>query len=151
MKKAIRLGMAATLLLVVGCSSVQTTKEFHNEQLSLGQGQALAHIHSDVWGIYFLGFESMPVITGSYREPGDWRLFRHTVSPGRATEMVTAAAEEMGAEAVVDLDTDWSSEWQTFTLIFWLKEAQASGNAIDLTEGVGTGVAPTAEEAGAED
>ncbi|MEA1926589.1 MAG: hypothetical protein U9N73_00155 [Candidatus Auribacterota bacterium] len=49
--------------------------------------------------------------------------------------MVTEKSREIGATAVTDLKTDWESNWQTVTLIFWLKEAQASGNAVILPPG----------------
>nr|HPJ73139.1 hypothetical protein [bacterium] len=97
--------------------------------------EVVAHIHSDIWGIYFLGFECMPLITGSRSDPGSYHFFRDTVSTNSAASMVTEKSEELGADTVTDLTTDWSSEWQTYTLLFWLKEAQASGNAVITRKG----------------
>ena len=117
-------------IIIMGCSSIVTTSKFHGQQLTEIGAEPVAHIHSDIWGIYFLGFQSCPVITGSYKNPGSYHFFRDTVTTNTASEMVTEKSREMGATAVTDLDTDWDSSWQTFTLIFWLKEAQASGNAV---------------------
>ena len=121
-------------LLCVGCSSIESTSDFKQNKLSEGGAQPIAHIHSDIWGIYFLGFESFPVITGSSSEPGEWHWFRHTVSPSAAAEMVFDESRRQEADAVINLKTDWDSSWQTATLIFWLKEAQASGSAIKLSQ-----------------
>ncbi len=131
--------VGAAMILSSGCSSIVATSDLNGQALTGPGAESLAHIHSDVWGIYFLGFESCPVITGSYQEPGNWHLFRHTVSPNTAAEMVTKKSKELGATAVTDLKTDWDSSWQTFSLFFWLKEAQASGNAVIPAAGKKTG------------
>jgi len=122
--------LGALGIIILGCSSIVTTSKFHGQQLTETGAETVAHIHSDIWGIYFLGFQSCPVITGSYKNPGSYHFFRDTVDTNTASEMVTEKSREMGATTVTDLDTDWDSSWQTFTLIFWLKEAQASGNAV---------------------
>jgi len=122
--------LGALGIIILGCSSIVTTSKFHGQQLTETGAETVAHIHSDIWGIYFLGFQSCPVITGSYKNPGSYHFFRDTVDTNTASQMVTEKSREMGATTVTDLDTDWDSSWQTFTLIFWLKEAQASGNAV---------------------
>ena len=122
--------LGALGIIILGCSSIVTTSKFHGQQLTETGAETVAHIHSDIWGIYFLGFQSCPVITGSYKNPGSYHFFRDTVDTNTASEMITEKSREMGATTVTDLDTDWDSSWQTFTLIFWLKEAQASGNAV---------------------
>ncbi len=122
--------LGLTAWVAAGCSSVFVTSELHDQQLTESGARPVAHVHSDIWGIYFLGFESCPVITGSCREPGSWHFFRDTVSPDSAVGMVTEKSRELGALKTVDLTTDWYSGWQSYTLIFWLKEAQASGNAV---------------------
>jgi uncharacterized protein YceK len=122
--------LGALGIIILGCSSIVTTSKFHGQHLTESEAETVAHIHSDIWGIYFLGFQSCPVITGSYKNPGSYHFFRDTVDTNTASEMVTEKSREMGATAVTDLDTDWDSSWQTVTLIFWLKEAQASGNAV---------------------
>ncbi len=126
--------LGALGIIILGCSSIVTTSEFSGQMLTENGDEPVAHIHSDIWGIYFLGFQSCPVITGSYKKPGSYHFFRDTVDTNTAARMVTEKSKEMGATAVTDLDTDWDSSWQTFTLIFWLKEAQASGNAVILSE-----------------
>ena len=124
--------LGALGIIILGCSSIVTTSKFHGQQLTETGAETVAHIHSDIWGIYFLGFQSCPVITGSYKNPGSYHFFRDTVDTNTASQMVTEKSREMGATTVTDLDTDWDSSWQTFTLIFWLKEAQASGNAVTI-------------------
>ena len=126
--------LGALGIIILGCSSIVTTSKFHGQQLTETGAETVAHIHSDIWGIYFLGFQSCPVITGSYKNPGSYHFFRDTVDTNTASEMVTEKSREMGATTVTDLDTDWDSSWQTFTLIFWLKEAQASGNAVIILQ-----------------
>lgn len=126
----------AALLIATGCSSIESTSDFKGNELTETGARPVAHLHSDIWGIYFLGFESCPVITGDHQDPGGWRLFRHTVSPNTAAEMVLEESRKQEADAVIDLKTDWDSSWQAFTLIFWLKEAQASGNAVKLSDKV---------------
>jgi hypothetical protein len=123
---------AAVLILAAGCSTVVTTNEFSGLFLGESGTRPLAHIHSDIWGIYFLGFESCPVITGSKSKPGRFHFFRHTASTAAAAEMVMEESRKLGADSVLNLKTDWDSSWQAYTLIFWLKEAQASGSAVLL-------------------
>lgn len=118
------------MILSPGCSSIVTTSEFHGQELIEFGAEPVAHIHSDIWGIYFLGFQSCPVITGSYLEPGSYHFFRDTVSTNTAAEMVMKESRELSATTVTNLKTDWDSSWQTFSLFFWLKEAQSSGNAV---------------------
>ena len=120
----------AVMMAGSGCSSIVTTSKFHGQELTESAAEPVAHIHSDIWGIYFLGFQSCPIITGSDKNPGSFRLFRDTVTTNTAVEMVMKKSRELGATTVTDLKTDWDSTWQTFTLIFWLKEAQSSGNAV---------------------
>ena len=122
--------------IISGCSSIVTTSEFYNQQFTESESTGVAHIHSDIWGIYFLGFQSCPVITGSYKYPGNYHFFRDTVTTNTAAEMVFRTSTELGATKTVDLTTDWDSSWKAYTLIFWLKEAQASGNAVISKENI---------------
>ena len=134
-KKAALLVLSAAGITAVACSSIESTSNFGGTEVAESGARPVSHLHSDIWGIYFLGFESCPVITGSYREPGSYHFFRHTVRPGTAAEMVLEESRKQGADAVLDLKTDWDSSWQTFSIFFWLKEAQASGNAVVLDRG----------------
>jgi hypothetical protein len=124
---------AAALAAAAGCSSVISTSDFSGVALSSCGARPVAHVHSDIWGIYFLGFESCPVITGSASHPGSFHFFRNYATTNAAAEMVLEESRDLGADAVLDLKTDWDSSWQPYTLIFWLKEAQASGNAVLLS------------------
>lgn len=123
---------SAALLISAGCSSVISTTNLSGSELSDSGARPVAHIHSDIWGIYFLGFESCPVITGSASKPGSYHFFRNIATTNSAAEMVLKESRKLGADAVIDLKTDWDSSWQSYTLLFWLKEAQASGNAVIL-------------------
>ncbi len=127
----------AGLLFSVGCSSVTSTSDFSGVALSSCGARPVAHVHSDIWGIYFLGFESCPIITGSVSHPGSFHFFRNFATTNSAAEMVLEESRNLGANAVLNLKTDWDSSWQPYTLIFWLKEAQASGNAVFLREDEG--------------
>lgn len=143
----------AALIVAVGCSSIVSTSNLSGSGLSATGARSVAHLHSDIWGIYFLGFESCPVITGSYSKPGSYHFFRNTATTNAAAEMVLEESRKMGADAVLDLKTDWDSSWQAATLIFWLKEAQASGNAVILAgeEGEPDAASPGAEAVEIED
>ncbi len=80
------------LLLVAGCSSVVSTSDISGVALSNCGARPVAHVHSDIWGIYFLGFESCPVITGSASHPGSFHLFRNYATTNAAAEMVLKTA-----------------------------------------------------------
>ncbi len=136
------------LILAAGCSTVVTTNDFSGLALGESGARPVAHIHSDIWGIYFLGFESCPVITGSRKEPGGWHFFKNTATTASAAGMVMEESRKLGADSVLNLKTDWDSSWQSYTLIFWLKEAQASGSAVTLDRGTG-GTGPVSAETGA--
>ena len=139
---------SAALAVGAGCSSVISTSDFSGVALSSCGARPVAHVHSDIWGIYFLGFESCPVITGSASNPGSFHLFRNYATTNDAAEMVLEESRGQGADAVLDLKTDWDSSWQPYTLILWLKEAQASGNAVLLEEDEEDQAPPTSGGAG---
>lgn len=135
------------LILAAGCSTVVTTNEFSGLALGESGARPLAHVHSDIWGIYFLGFESCPVITGSSRDPGSFHFFRNTATTAAAAGMVMEESRKLGADSVLNLKTDWDSSWQSYTLLFWLKEAQASGSAVILDREPGE-IEPASSETG---
>ncbi len=130
LKIPLKVVVAVALVGAAGCSSVISTTDLGGSGLGETGLRPVAHIHSDIWGIYFLGFESCPVITGSTRRPGSYHFFRNIATTNAAAEMVLEESRKLGADTVIDLKTDWESNWQPYTLIFWLKEAQASGNAV---------------------
>ena len=80
--------IGAMAVVISGCSSIVTTSEFHGQELTESESEPVAHIHSDIWGIYFLGFQSCPVITGSYKDPGSYHFFRDTVTTNTAAEIL---------------------------------------------------------------
>ena len=51
--------LGALGIIILGCSSIVTTSKFHGQQLTETGAETVAHIHSDIWGIYFLGFLSI--------------------------------------------------------------------------------------------
>ena len=110
-----------------GCSTIETTSRFNGRQLSASDSTPVAHVHADIWGIYIFNW---PLITGSPNKIGDITFFKNTVTVNDVIAMVINESKELDATKIIDLQSDWDSAWKVWTLIFWVKEAQASCNAI---------------------
>jgi hypothetical protein len=123
--------VAAIALTVVfaGCSTVRTTQKFNGLNTTLSpKVQPIAHINTQIYGLYL--FNAFPVFSGSPNDTGKTASFRDTVTLDNGMYMLTKAAREDGANRVVDVQSHYSSNWYSLSLIFWVREIQVSGNAV---------------------
>jgi hypothetical protein len=87
-------------------------------------------LHAETWGVHL--FSDLPVVTGGLDRDGrpDRRWFEDTVRVATLVELLRAEAHRRGATHLVDLTSDWRSDWVGATLIFWTRETQASATAV---------------------
>jgi hypothetical protein len=128
------LGMAGALvagtLFMVGCASVDVGKTFNDQRLTEERYTPVAHINGDCWGIYLLSF--IPLLTGDTTSDGPKiAVLQDTVNVNAVADMVTRKSKELGATHTVDLTSQRTSMWLGFLLIFWYKDTQVCGNAVN--------------------
>ena len=140
--------VALTLVLLLGGSTGCTMSQVQYVELTSGQGVtatvAIGHIHANSWGLY--AFAELPFVAGGLDQDGwpVWRYFTDVVRVETAVALVEAEAVRRGATHLVDLQTDWLSEWSPTSLIFWIFEVEASATAIRVTGDAPAGAIPLA-------
>ena len=128
------LAMAAALvggtMFLSGCASVDVAKTFNDQRLTTERTNAVAHLNGDCWGVYLLSI--VPLITGDTSASGGtvaWGQDNCTVDA--VTGMLTRKSKELGATQTVNLTSRRDSTWIAPLLIFWYKDTQVSGNAVN--------------------
>lgn len=139
------------LIFSAGCtmSHVQVVE---SESMTVSESEnadefALGHVYANSWGIYL--FSKVPIVTGGINSDGEpvWSYFKDTVLTETVVDLIRTQAMRMGATHVVDMQTNWISEWGgPFMLIFWLVETEASANAIRVKGGAPFGALPVEDE-----
>ncbi len=128
------LGMAGALvagtIFLAGCASVDVAKTFNDQRITTDRSTAVAHINGDCWGVYFLSV--IPLVTGDTTANGpQLAFFQDTLTVDAVTAMVTRKSKELGATHTVDLVSHRDSTWLAPILLFWYKDTQVSGNAVN--------------------
>lgn len=98
-----------------------------------GDVAVIGHVYANSWGMYV--FAKLPYVAGGIDDEGhpEWRWFADVVEVETVVRLLEAEALRQGATHVLDLKSDWISEWSPASLIFWIVEAQASATAIRVT------------------
>jgi hypothetical protein len=123
--------LAPASLSSAGCATLDVVpaKQMHMQTLAPGT-TPIAHVRAANWGWYL--FKFIPIFTGDLESPGYpqmCRIFRDNVTVGDVVGKVSDTCDGLGATEVTDLQTSDKSEWQGWTLIFWINEIEASANA----------------------
>jgi hypothetical protein len=127
---------------IAGCSHVDVARNLHDEEIAAG-AEPIAHVNASTWGIYL--FNWIPIITGNSEVPEDFTLFEHTVDLDRVVGMLTRKSKELGATHTLDIQSFKDSDWQSGSLIFWMRVAHASGNAVRIPPASGPASASAPE------
>lgn len=126
MKKTIALFLAifAAALVFTGCVSVDTVPaaDLSNQAIS-NQGQAVAHINVQNWGLYLF---SIPLISGDAEKVGSMAFLKDTVNVESVLPVVTAKSQELKATKTLDL----ASQYDVAGLIFYFRSINMSANAV---------------------
>ena len=124
-KKISALCLMAALVVVVGCTSVQTATgpKLNDQKLTLGGEQSIGNINVNNWGLYLLW---IPIITGDNENIGSVAWFKNTVTLEDVVGVATKKAKDMGATKAVDL----TSTVTPGCFLFNVKQVQVSVNAI---------------------
>jgi hypothetical protein len=125
MKKSILfVGVVFATMLLAGCSTVQITdlEQLNGQQLSL-QGQSVAHINAENWGLYFCG---IPFISGGVEEADTTAWFSDTVNVPNVVNLTTKTARKIGGKRTLDM----TSTWHDVGFILYIKKCQVSANVV---------------------
>ncbi|MFT7671435.1 MAG: hypothetical protein ACI8X5_004153 [Planctomycetota bacterium] len=96
-----------------------------------GQGETIVgHVYANTWGLYT--FAVYPYLAGGIDENGEpvWDYFSDVANVETAVALLRAEALRHGATHVIDLKSEYFSEWSPSTLIFWIVESSVSATAI---------------------
>ncbi|MGD0999981.1 MAG: hypothetical protein ABSA67_04700 [Candidatus Brocadiia bacterium] len=122
--------LVAGTVFMVGCASVDVAKTFNDQRLTEQRYTPIAHINGDCWGIYFLSI--IPLVTGDTTTEGTQLAFlKDTVNVDAVADMVTRKSKELGATHTLNLTSQRFSSWIAPVLLFWYKDTQVSGNAVN--------------------
>lgn len=123
--------MAVVVVFFAGCSAVETSSSFNQQDILKSHGNAVAHINADCFGYYL--FNCIPLIAGDPNKELNYKLFTDTIKVNNVVAMLNTKANKLGATRVIDVqtivpETSWLILF-SFGII-WYKEVQASGTAI---------------------
>lgn len=142
----------ASMALATGCtmSQVQFVEspvrtEVSTQAASSAADGYLGHVYANSWGIYFLA--NYPYLSGGMDEEGqpEWAYFRDETRVETIVGLIRAEAERQGATHLVDLQTNWISEWSQFTLVFWIVESEGSATMLRVAGDPPPGAIPLKE------
>ena len=145
-----RLGFGALLLLLSLLAGCQTAAvQFVELDRDVDQAQAskevevLGHIFANSWGV--TAFAVVPCFAGDINAGGkpSMSFFSNTATVATAVALIEAEARRRGATHLLDLQSQWVSNWQVATLIFSVAEGGASATAVRI-HGDGSAAPPNA-------
>jgi len=134
-----RLGFGTLLLLLsllAGCQTAQVQfVELDREaaqQHPAPDVEVLGHLFANSWGV--TAFGSLPCFAGDINSSGrpGMSLFRNTATVATAVALIEAEARRRGATHLLDLQSQWVSNWYVATLIFSVAEGGASATAVRI-------------------
>ncbi len=125
MKKFIQITIAAIVTcLLAGCSTVRMTEldQLNGMPIAL-QGQSVAHLNVENWGLYLFG---LPLITGGIEEADTTAWFSDTVNVPNVINLTTKTARKIGGRKVLDM----TSSWHDIGFIIYIRKCQVSANVV---------------------
>ena len=127
------------LLLMAGCQTAQVQfvelDQHSAEAPSVGDVEVLGHLFASSWGVTAVGV--LPCFAGDIQANGkpSTSLFQNTATVATAVALVEAEARRRGATHLLDLQSDWVSNWYAATFIFSVVEAGVSATAVRIEAG----------------
>ncbi len=120
--------LAVGFMVLAGCSTVETAKNFNDQDIAPGNEKPVAHINVDLFGYYL--FYYIPIVSSDPFKNNSYTLFKDTVNVKNAVDLLTKTAGETGSNKVTDLTSSTSSTGKFSLWIIWYRDAQVSGNAV---------------------
>lgn len=123
-KMLVMFAAVAALTIFAGCSSVQVADkaDLSGQQLSTS-GQAIAHINTTNFGLYFLWF---PIVCGSAENTNFSVWFKDEVNVPSLVKLTTKTAANMKGTKTVDITSSRSS----IGFLFSINRCEVSANVI---------------------
>jgi len=134
-----RLGFTTLFLLfslLAGCHTAQVQfvelDRHAAKEHPLGDVEVLGHLFANSWGV--TAFGSLPCFAGDINANGQpvMSFFRNTATVATAVALIEAEARRRGATHLLDLQSDWVSNWYVATFIFSVAEGGASATAVRI-------------------
>ncbi|MDD2404028.1 MAG: hypothetical protein PHI56_05765 [Victivallaceae bacterium] len=104
MKKVFALMFCSVALAgSIGCSHVAATNRLNNMRFQDAPRNEVFHINSQIYGVYLFGV--LPIFSGSANAADKTSVFTDTVRLDYATLLATAAARELQATRLKDINS----------------------------------------------
>lgn len=131
---------AAAVMLLSGCTTVESTQVFNRMGLGTPNEKAVCHTYVEIPGLFIFG---LPIITGSPAGDGEWSMFRGNLTARNAVYLLTKEAKERKAARVINVQVH-TTETVVFPLPYIsMRTIQASGTGVHTK---GAALESTAEE-----
>lgn len=110
------------LLLVSGCATIQTARNFDGKTVD-GHAKPLATITTENYGYYLFGQPCLPLIVGNPYQPNEdtWLFFEDTVVVDNNITMANNEARRLGAKQIVNIKSEVSWTGSFSLWIVWKK------------------------------
>jgi len=124
------------LLLLAGCHTAQVQFVPLGQQAAEGRPgkdvEVLGHLFANSWGVNAFG--ALPCFAGDINRHGkpSLSLFQNTATIKTAIALIEAEARRQGATHLIDLDSEWVSNYYVATFIFSVLEGGASATAVRI-------------------
>jgi hypothetical protein len=126
-------------LLLAGCQTAQVQfvelERHAAKKQSTQDVEVLGHLFANSWGV--TAFGSLPCFAGDINANGRpvTSLFRNTATVATAGSLIEEEARRRGATHLLDLQSEWVSNWYAATFIFSVVEGGASATAVRIKGG----------------
>jgi len=110
-----------------GCSSVVMAQKFNGMAPVLEDVRPVAHVNSQISGLYFLGF--LPVFSGTVMSSNTTSIFTDTATIDNAFFQMNIAAKNAGANAVLNVTT-MTDKSMVVPFLFTWNRATSCGTAV---------------------
>ena len=118
---------AAAVMLLSGCTTVESTQVFNRMGLGTPNEKAVCHTYVEIPGVFLFG---LPIVTGSPAGDGEWTMFQWSLNSENAVYLLTKEAKSKGAARVINVNVR-----RTHDQLFWFpflsyNTFQASGTGV---------------------
>ena len=126
MKKTIVFSaVAAALVLLAGCTTVESTQKFNGMGLGTPNEKAVCQTYVEIPGYYLFG---LPIFVGSPRGDGEGTMFRNNLTTENVIYLLTKEAKARKAARVMNVQVTTDERFIFFGVT--RRSIQASGTGV---------------------
>ena len=127
MKKIMLLCGVTALVLLSGCSTVESTQKFNALGLGTPNEKAVCQTFVEIPGVFLFG---LPIVVGSPKGDNEWTMFQWTLNNDTAVYMLTKEAKSKGAARVINVNVRRTHDQLIWFPFLTYNTFQASGTGV---------------------